>query len=358
MELLLTIVQFVLVFGVLLLVHETGHFIMCRIAKVPVEEYGIGLPPRLLTLFRWQGTAFTLNALPFGAFVRPLGEVDRKIEGGLANASPLKKLGVYFGGPVMNVLLGLILLVIMFFQMGVPVENKVMVVAVAPESPALLSGIQPGDIIVSINGTDVDSMTIMQTLIKEQVGKEVDITLQRDDLEMVITTVPRVNPPQGQGALGVTMSNPYEQITLWEAFPTAITTAYDQMREFILLPGRLLSGAVSKDESRVVGIVGIYDMYTAAGEMDADTSSGSSQGTPIFRLYLIASISIAIGLTNLLPIPALDGGRILLTLPEWIFRKRVPQKVESYLISISFMALILLMIFITYNDIANPVILP
>jgi regulator of sigma E protease len=358
MELLWTIIQFIFVFGVLLLVHETGHFIMCRIAKVPVEEYGIGLPPRILTLFHWQGTAFTLNALPFGAFVRPLGEVDRAVDGGLANASPLKKLGVYFGGPVMNLLLGLILMVIMFYQMGVPVETKVLVVDVAPDSPALLSGIQSGDQIVTINGHVVENMSIMQTLIKEQVGKTIEITLLRDNKEVVITATPRVNPPEGQGSLGVTMTNPYEKISLWEAFPTAIKAAYEQMREFVLLPGRLISGTVSTEESRVVGIVGIYDMYSAAGEMDADTSSGTSQTAPIFRMYLMASISIAIGLTNLLPIPALDGGRILLTIPELILRKRIPQKVESYLISISFMALIVLMILITYNDIANPISLP
>jgi regulator of sigma E protease len=357
MELLWTIVQFIFVFGVLLLVHETGHFIMCRIAKVPVEEYGIGLPPRILTLFHWQGTAFTLNALPFGAFVRPLGEVDRGVEGGLANASPIKKLGVYFGGPVMNLLLGLILMVVMFYQMGVPVENKVLVVDVAPDSPALLSGIQSGDQIVTINGQVVDNMSIMQTLIKEQVGKPIEITLLRDNKEVVITATPRVNPPEGQGSLGVTMTNPYEKISIWEAFPTAIKAAYEQMREFVLLPGRLLSGAVSTEESRVVGIVGIYDMYSAAGEMDA-SSNGASQTAPIFRMYLMASISIAIGLTNLLPIPALDGGRILLTIPELILRRRIPQKVESYLISISFMALIVLMILITYNDITNPISLP
>jgi regulator of sigma E protease len=358
MELFWTIIQFALVFGVLLLVHETGHFIMCRIAKVPVEEYGIGLPPRILTLFHWQGTAFTLNALPFGAFVRPLGEVDRSVAGGLANASPIKKLGVYLGGPVMNIVLGLILLVVMFYQMGVPIENKVVVVDVAPESPALLSGIQSGDIIISINGIIIDDMTAMQNLIKQNMGKPVEIIIIRNDNEVSLTATPRVNPPEGQGSLGVTLTNPYEKISLWKAIPTAITAAYEQMREFVLMPGRLLTGTVSKDETRVVGIVGIYNMYTAAGEMDADTSGGSTQEAPIFRLYFIASISIAIGLTNLLPIPALDGGRILLTLPELFLRKRVPQKVESYLISLSFMALILLMIIITYNDIVNPILLP
>jgi regulator of sigma E protease len=358
MELLWTIVQFILVFGVLLLVHETGHFIMCRLARVPVEEYGIGLPPRILTLFHWKSTAFTLNALPFGAFVRPLGEVDRAVEGGLANSSPLKKLGVYFGGPISNLLLGLLLMVIMFYQLGAPVVSKVIVADIAPQSPALLSGIQPGDQIISINGINVDAMETMQTIIKKHLGEPVQITLLREGQEVVITATPRAEPPEGQGALGVSLTNPYEKITLWEAFPTAITTAYDQMREFVLLPGHLIAGTLNTDEARMVGVKGIYDMYTAAGELDAETPSGATQQAPIFRLYLIASISIAIGLTNLLPIPALDGGRILLTLPELILRRRIPQKVESYLISFSFMALILLMIIITYNDIINPIVIP
>jgi regulator of sigma E protease len=358
MELIWTIIQFGLVFSVLLLVHETGHFIMCRIAHVPVEEYGIGLPPRILTMFHWQGTAFTLNALPFGAFVRPLGEVDREVTGGLANASPVKKLGVYLGGPVMNLLLGLILLINMFYWLGVPVDNKVIAVDVSPQSPAFVAGIQSGDLILSINNISIDGMDTMHNVLSEYLGEPVQLKILRNGDEVVFTITPRINPPEGQGALGVVVSNPYEKITLLEAIPTAIKTAYEQMREFVLMPGRLIAGTVSAGEARVVGIKGIYDMYAAAGELDAETTGGASQEAPVFRLYFIATISIAIGLTNLLPIPAMDGGRILLTLPELFLRKRIPQNVENYLISISFMALILLMIVITYQDIVNPIVLP
>jgi regulator of sigma E protease len=356
MELFWTILQFVLVFGVLLLAHETGHFIMCRIAKVPVEEYGIGLPPRILTLFHWQGTAFTLNALPFGAFVRPRGEVDRQVEGGLANATPVKKLGVYFGGPVTNLLLGLILLIILFYQLGTPDTSKVIISEVAPQSPALLSGLKAGDQITAINKTKVADITVLQTEVTAHLGEEIQITVLRGSNELVLAATPRVNPPENQGALGIILTYPYNKVTLVEAISTGFSASFEQMREFVLLPGRLLAGTITKDESRVVGIKGIYDMYTAAGEMDASASSGASQTAPIFRLGLIASLSIALGLTNLLPIPALDGGRIVLVLPELFLRRKIPQKVENYLISISFIALILLMVIITYFDFANPVI--
>jgi regulator of sigma E protease len=356
MELFWTILQFALVFGVLLLAHETGHFIMCRIAKVPVEEYGIGLPPRILTLFHWQGTAFTLNALPFGAFVRPRGEVDRAVEGGLANATPLKKLGVYFGGPVMNLLVGLILSIIMFYQLGTPDTSKVFISEVAPQSPALLSGLQPGDQIVAINGTKVDDITVLQTAVSAHLGEEIQITVLRGSKEVILAATPRVKPPENQGALGIILTYQYNKVSVFEAISTGVSSTYDQIKGFVLLPGRLLAGTISKDESRVVGIKGIFDMYTAVGELDATASSGASQTAPIFRLGFIASISIALGLTNLLPIPALDGGRIVLVLPELFLRRRIPQKVENYLISISFIALLLLMVIITYYDFANPVI--
>jgi regulator of sigma E protease len=356
MELLWTILQFALVFGVLLLAHETGHFIMCRIAGVPVEEYGIGLPPRILTLFHWQGTAFTLNALPFGAFVRPRGEVDRQVEGGLANARPIKKLGVYFGGPIMNLLVGLILLIILYYRLGAPDTSKVLVSEVAPQSPAMLSGLQPGDQIIAINDVNVNDITVLQNAVSAHLGEEIQITVLRDSRQYVFSATPRVNPPENQGALGVILTYPFTKVTIFQAISTGVSSTYEQIKGFVLLPGRLLAGTISKDESRVVGIKGIYDMYAAAGEADATASTGASQMAPIFRLSFIASISIALGLTNLLPIPALDGGRIVLVLPELFLRRKIPQKVENYLISISFVALLLIMVIITYYDFTNPVI--
>ncbi len=358
MDLIWTIIQFILLLSILMLIHEFGHFIMCRLAHVPVEEFGLGIPPRIATLFTWQGTAFTLNALPFGAFVKPRGEVDREVAGGLATASPWKKLGVYFGGPLMNLLLGLGLLIILFYSLGAPDPTKVILFDVATDSPAYLSGLKPGDQIIAINEIPVDKVETMQWLISDNLGKQVQITVLRDGKSIIINAIPRVNPPENEGALGVVLGNPYNKITIFEAIPQAVSAAYVQIREFVLLPGHLIQGSLSPSESRVVGIKGIFDMYSAAGEMDAESTSGTSQQAPLVRLSFIATISIALGLTNLLPIPALDGGRIILVLPELILRRRIPQKVENFLISFSFMVLILLMIFITYQDFINPIKLP
>lgn len=355
MQVLWTILQFIIVFSILLLIHEFGHFIMCRLAGVPVDEFGIGLPPKIATLFTWKGTAFTINALPFGAFVKPKGEIDQSELGGMANASALKKLSVYFGGPLMNILLGLVLLVILFYQLGAPDTTKINIIAVAPESPAFQAGLLSSDQIIAINSNPIDRIETMQNIITANLGKSVSISILRKDIQITLNATPRLHPPENQGALGVTLGNPYNKISIFQAVPQALSTAYDQMRGFVLLPARLIQGSMNKDESRVVGIKGIFDMYSAAGEMDATSTNSTVPQAPVFRLYFIATISIALGLTNLLPIPALDGGRIILVLPELILRKRIPQKVENFLISFSFMLLILLMIFITYQDFTNPI---
>ncbi len=99
-------IQFVIVLGLLLFFHEFGHFIVARLFKIEVEEFGVGLPPRLVKLFKWHGTDFTLNWIPFGAFVRPKGENDPNVKGGMAAASPWVRLAVLLGGPTMNILIG------------------------------------------------------------------------------------------------------------------------------------------------------------------------------------------------------------------------------------------------------------
>src|SRR5512147_1653588 len=124
----LNLLIFILVFGGMVIVHELGHFIAARLVKVEVEEFGIGLPtPGAITLFTWQGTRFTLNWLPLGGFVRPKGENDPTIEGGLAAANPWKRLVVLFAGPLMNLLTALLIYTFISNQAGIPDATRVMV---------------------------------------------------------------------------------------------------------------------------------------------------------------------------------------------------------------------------------------
>src|SRR5512143_1564592 len=126
-ETLLTWIVFIFAFGFMVLIHEFGHFIAARLCGIEVDEFGIGLPtPGALTLFTWQGTRFTLNWLPLGGFVRPKGENDPSVEGGLAAASPWKRLIVLFAGPFMNLLLAVLIYSVIFIRVGVPDTKHVL----------------------------------------------------------------------------------------------------------------------------------------------------------------------------------------------------------------------------------------
>src|SRR5512138_1924242 len=132
-----TLFIFLLALGGMIFVHELGHFIAARLAGIEVEEFGFGLPSKkLVTLFTWKGTEFTIHALPLGGFVRPKGENDPNVPGGLAAASPWKRLVVLFAGPMMNLLAAVVIYSIIFYRVGVPDTNRVLVASVTEGSPA------------------------------------------------------------------------------------------------------------------------------------------------------------------------------------------------------------------------------
>ncbi len=358
---LLNIVEFVIAFGVLIFLHEFGHYIVSKFFGIEVEEFGFGFPPRLVKLFQFQETEFTLNWIPFGAFVRPKGENDPSVPGGLASANPWARLAVLFGGPFMNLLTGIILFSLVFTQLGAPDINKVLIVGVNKNSPAEAAGLKPNDIVSAINGQAVTSTQQLSDLVHQNLGNTISISLQRDGKDIVVQTTPRVNPPAGEGALGITMSNPVHQINWLQSLPYASQIAFDQGRQLITLPVMLLRGQVSPQEGRLVGPKGIYDIYQAARSRDQQEATATQTPPPpvgLNTLSFLATISIALGFTNLLPIPALDGGRILFVLPEIFLRRRVPAQYENMIHLIGFTALILLMIYITTQDIIHPVVMP
>ena len=336
-----TILEFVLALGLLAFLHELGHFLIARLFKIEIEEFGFGFPPRLVRIFRLGGTDFTLNWIPFGAFVRPKGENDPNVAGGLAAAKPGARLAVLFGGPVMNLLVGILIFSLVFARDGVPDQHVVLIRDVNKDTPAAQAGILPGDIVVSVNGNPIDSVDKLRAIIIANQGSEVSIGLNRSGNTLVVKTTPRKNPPQGQGSLGVGLDNPVIPLTWYQAVPHAARITLDQAVALILLPGQLIRGQISPDQARVVGPKGMYDIFSQARTLDAQGAAASnSQPPPLNVLRLLGIISIALGLTNLLPFPALDGGRILFVLPELIFRRRVPAEFENMVHLIGFAALI------------------
>ena len=281
------------------------------------------------------------------------------LAGGLAAANPWKRLAVLFGGPIMNLLAGILIFSLVFVKIGAPDSSIVLINSVSPNSPAALAGFQTGDIVLSVNGAKVTDSTNLQDMIHQNLGKQVTLSLKRNTQIVEVKATPRLNPPAGQGALGVVLSNPVRRITWFESIPIATQMTYEQIKQMALLPGRLIAGNIPPDQARVVGPVDMFDIYQQARQRDTqDQAAANPQSPAVNTLLLMAFISVALGITNLLPIPALDGGRILFVLPEIITHHRVKPEFENTVHMIGFALLILLLVVITTNDFLHPIALP
>lgn len=358
MSIALLILQVVLVISFLIFIHELGHFLASKAVGIPVEEFGFGYPPRLVKIGTWKGTEISINWIPFGGFVRVKGESDETVENGMASAPAWKRLVIAISGPLMNFLVGIILLIVIYNATGVPASNEAMVTNVAPDSPAMVVGLQEGDIIRKIDDVSIESIDQLIDIVNANLGEELVLTIDRNNTLMTVNITPRVDIPEGEGAMGIGLSNPLKPMPFLQSVGVAFQATGYIIKETFLLPVRLITGTVDPSLARPVGYKGIYDIYSQAVEMDQEQDINTAQPLPIFTLSIIANISLALGITNLLPIPALDGGRILFTLPELIFGKRIPQNWENAVNTISFLLLIVLMVVITILDFTNPIIIP
>lgn len=348
------IIEFVIALAMLIFIHEFGHFIVCKLLGIEVEEFGFGFPPRALTLFEHGGTKFTLNWLPLGGFVRPKGEQDPTVAGGMAAANPWKRIAVLLAGPTMNLLTAAVLFIAIYGLIGsLPDRNRVQLVDIAPNSPASAAGLQAGDILVSVGGVEIHSLDAVKTVIYANLGKPLVFVYQRGGANLEITVTPLANPGN-TGAVGIYMSYPMKAFTIWGAIPESFTSMYEYMKELFTMVGQIIHGQSTSSEGRLVGIKGMFDLYASVRE------SSGTPGVPtiVNVLLFFSSISISLGIMNLLPIPALDGGRILFAIPEIIIHRRIPPKYEMWVNFISFALLILLMIFINLQDFIHPITTP
>ncbi len=361
---LLTLVIFFLALGGMIFVHELGHFLAARWAKIEVEEFGFGLPSyKIATLFRWQGTEFTLHALPLGGFVRPKGENDPTIPGGYGAASPWKRLVVLIAGPLMNLLTAGIVFTVLVASQGIPVPGSVKIESVAENSPAEKADIRAGDIIVSINGQEVTDIDPARSLIRENLDTPIELVLNRDGELVTITATPLSSRTSQEGALGIGLTYPTRPATFVESIKGGATITALQAAAIVYLPVAIIQGVIAPENARLIGFKGIYDLFnfsvqedvTSRQEATAQPVSGAPAPKPTnFTLNLIGMLSISLGVFNLFPIPALDGGRILFTLPEILFKKRIPTEWENMVNGIAMLLLIGLMLFVNIMDFVNP----
>lgn len=475
---LIAFLVFVGVFGVVILIHEFGHFIVGRWMKVEIEEFGVGIPPKMLRVwwgkghlilngqrieiprnfnvdFKWRevrnlpakisvnrvddqlvlqtieieveeeadekvakdhiivdesgkvvepkkqkvtklvqygkekgemslqgtisevspGTEYTLNWLPFGGFNRFKGEDNVDADyipepGSLPAASPWARFAILIAGASMNLILGVFVYQIIISQIGIPNPNQVQVYEVSPNSPAEEAGFRTNDIIYKMNGELITSDTQMRTITQDNLDTEVGIVLLRDGEEITTTATPLSSRSVEEGAFGFMPGYAYDKAPSFiKSFGYGVQMTAYHARELLLLPGRIISGNIAPEEGRFIGFKGIFDIFKRSVTTDIESRSNVSAPAPssggasspnteeptYFTLLMIANLTITLGVFNLLPFPALDGGRIVFLLPELLFRKRVSPRVEGVIHFVGFMLLMGLMVYINVLDFINPV---
>lgn len=337
---------FVIVLGLLILAHEAGHFLVAKRLGVIVEEFGLGFPPRLKKLFEHNGTVYSLNWIPLGGFVRPRGENDPSLPGGLASAPKRVRIAILAAGSLTNLLIGFLVFVAAF-RVG---STLVAVAGVSPETPAATAGLQTGDVIVQAGDTSIYYLTDLQDYVHQHLGQPIVLTVRRADATLDVTVTPRTpeQTPDDQGPLGIELGPRLGPGYSWAgAVGRAGREVVYQVQQLVLLPGRLLEGQVQPAEVRPIGPVGLYQVTGVVVDIARETNDW------FLVIQLVGLVSVAVALTNLLPLPALDGGRILFVLVEAIRGRRVDPEREGLVHVLGMLMLLLLMAVITYQDVLN-----
>jgi len=338
---------FIAMLAVLILVHEFGHFIAAKRSDVKVEEFGIGFPPKLAGIKRGE-TVYSVNVVPLGGFVKLLGEEDPTEPRSFASKGIGTRALILAAGPLMNLVLPIILFSLVFMIPHNVLMEQVQVQQVAPSSPAAEARIEQGDIILAINGHKINNRGDLAYYVQLSLGSETTLLLDKaTNGEQEVTLVPRWRPPEGEGALGVEVvgAEGSQQVIRQSYSPWTASMLGTQrcVEILILFRNTIRSWIIGATTPQVAGPVGIY-------QMTAEVARAGLLALIIFTAF----ISLNLGIINLLPLPALDGGRIVFLLVEWVRRgKRVSPRVEHLVNAVGFALLILLMCIITYFDIAR-----
>ncbi len=350
----LTLVAFLVMLGLLVLVHELGHFLTAIWLGIKVEEFGIGFPPRALVLFERNGVKYTMNWLPIGGFVRFGGEGETVYGvGSLSSAQPWKKISVLLAGPLMNLLLAFVIYATLFGVQGVPADGA-QIGTVYPNTPAAAAGFQSGDIILEIDGRPIGrQLGVIKQAAEHNSGTPITAVVQRgaQRLNLQVTPGPWTGPQGDKYPVGFGFGyGPNPQIVP-ASLPTAIATGFETTWEilggFIGGLSQALGGLLGLNAPPPGGVGGPIAIARGTGEIIQNFGlSGFWRWT--------AFISLNLFLINMLPIPALDGSHIMFSLIEIVRRgKKIPPEREALVHAIGFMALMGLMLIITVSDVAN-----
>ena len=329
----------------LVVIHELGHFAVAKFFNVKVNEFGVGFPPKL---FGWRKgeTEYTFNAVPLGGFVRLEGEEDPTSPRSLASKSPGVRAAILVAGSFMNAVLAVAIFAALFMVPRDVTVGDVVVRDVSPNSPAAEAGIGPGDRILAVGGQPVESTNQVSAGITRNLGSDLSLTLESGGRAREISLIPRWHPPEGEGNVGVRLGLENERVERLSYYPwEAVGKGAAQVVEVITLTWRSITHWLFRGApAPFSGPVGIV-----SGSKEAVDIGGLDTLIP-----LAALLSISLAIFNILPIPALDGGRLLFVIIEWIRGgKKIPAEKERLVHMLGFALLITLVLMVSYNDIVR-----
>lgn len=340
------------VLSLLMLVHELGHFLVAKAIGLRVDEFALGYPPRLLTLARADGTDYTLNLIPFGAYVRLPDEEDPLAS--LASRSRKERATLLLAGPLLNLLLSIALFAVCFatgwpeaHDLAVGVNN------VLPGSVAQAVGFQDDDLILAADGQEVTSVLDLIVYARSVNGAVRTVTLRRDGRRLTLrlpTGGPWFTKTESRGVEIRNDAGWVELVSypLPQAIGRATQEALACVTSLLLLPIDILRGLIPVDMVRPVGPVGIAQLTGRA----ARETLATGWWFPV--LQLTATLSGALAATNLLPLPGFDGGRLLFVVIEALRGRRINPKRESLVHLVGLILMLMLILIVTYHDIAWP----
>lgn len=386
---ILTALVFLIILSVLVLIHELGHFLVAKKLNIKVEEFGFGLPPRIAGIKRGE-TLYSINWLPIGGFVKMYGEdeagsgkISSKTSGKLAKGQDLKRAffarsvgqraAVVVAGVVMNTLLAIIIFYAFiflsgfrtelpllsnhhFFGVNQTVKTEITIDSVEKNSPASQAGIVPGARVIAVNNNKVSDIENFTAQIKKNAGRKVSISYidPTSRKASVKTVVPRSNPPKGQGALGVSLFGMRTAILTYEtpvqkAFSGITHPANLLVYNFEII-GQLVRASIKEHTAAPLseGVSGPVGIYSIVGTI---VQIPDMKERLLELLNLAGILSISLAFFNILPIPALDGGRFFFILIEGIFRKKVDPKYEAAAHTVGMAILLALILLVTFKDI-------
>lgn len=369
----MALVVFILVLSFLVLIHEAGHAVAARIFGVKVYEFGFGYPPKARKLFWWKGIEFTLNWLPVGGFVRLAGE-ERDVEGEehttdtktkpeemFYNKRKWQRISIILAGAIVNFIFGVMAFGVMFSILGIPeeipVERGVLITDVAVDSPGEKAGLLPEDLITAVKISDqtqmVNSADEFVGLVKMEVGREVGLLIERHDETKDLSVYVRQESeiPVGEGAVGIGIADSKYEFVKYPLWQRPIRGAWYGIKAAIdfgwlilltlgtMMREMIFAGTIPADVAGPVGIV-----YSAQ-------KTGILNEGWLGLLNFAAILSINLAIVNVLPIPALDGGRALFVFLEKLMGKRFKPIYERYANVAGFVFLLALVGLISVRDV-------